>query len=567
MFKKYSFKHLLFLSMTSLFLVSIAIIIAVNYRVSVTEIVNLSAQQQRTNLLLIQESLNEQLRSIENNAVVMARQSNLRNVISGGTSYYQANLLTLDLSNTVYTNGSVHSIEIFMNEPPTNNIQNPVRYGELEQALETTWMNVFDEYAAAWVGIRSIEMIYGEDRVISHARVIKNARGQTEGILVVNLDPLIVENWLRKFDLASTLYLVNNTGHVLASTNVAGIGENFYRPDILTDSAEQTHSHTIDDELIVTSALLPYQWTLIGVTPYQALTQSSVLVAQRLISLGVITISVALIIALLLSKQLTKPIKELTCLMNHYQLNRSQQQIPDDYKNEFGQLFSGYKNLINRNEQLHHSYIKKYKQHKQAELKALQANINPHFLYNTLDQINWRAIEHGDDDMSRIIELLGEMLRIGLSNGESILTIENEVDYLEKYLKLQLIRMKGNFMYDLTVAASVKQALIPKLTLQPFVENAIVHGLAGIAHGKLELSVTQVDKRIIISIKDNGIGADSFKKKQGDSKSGGYGIQNVRERLTHYFNYQAKLTLSNHQQGGVEVQINIPFITDQHELG
>lgn len=553
--------------MTSLFLVSIAIIIAVNYRVSVTEIVNLSAQQQRTNLLLIQESLNEQLRSIENNAVVMARQSNLRNVISGGTSYYQANLLTLDLSNTVYTNGSVHSIEIFMNEPPTNNIQNPVRYGELEQALETTWMNVFDEYAAAWVGIRSIEMIYGEDRVISHARVIKNARGQTEGILVVNLDPLIVENWLRKFDLASTLYLVNNTGHVLASTNVAGIGENFYRPDILTDSAEQTHSHTIDDELIVTSALLPYQWTLIGVTPYQALTQSSVLVAQRLISLGVITISVALIIALLLSKQLTKPIKELTCLMNHYQLNRSQQQIPDDYKNEFGQLFSGYKNLINRNEQLHHSYIKKYKQHKQAELKALQANINPHFLYNTLDQINWRAIEHGDDDMSRIIELLGEMLRIGLSNGESILTIENEVDYLEKYLKLQLIRMKGNFMYDLTVAASVKQALIPKLTLQPFVENAIVHGLAGIAHGKLELSVTQVDKRIIISIKDNGIGADSFKKKQGDSKSGGYGIQNVRERLTHYFNYQAKLTLSNHQQGGVEVQINIPFITDQHELG
>nr|WP_239585346.1 sensor histidine kinase [Amphibacillus cookii] len=252
--------------------------------------------------------------------------------------------------------------------------------------------------------------------------------------------------------------------------------------------------------------------------------------------------------------------------MNNYQLTRTIQDIPDDYQNEFAQLFNGYQNLIKRNERLHHSLIKKYRQHKRAELKALQANINPHFLYNTLDQLNWRAIERGDDDMSIIIELLGDMLRTGLSNGESIMTLEEEVNYVKKYLQLQSIKDSDAFQYTIHLEEKIKDACIPKLTLQPFVENAIIHGFQEMAGGKISINISQRNQQVFISIQDNGVGATSFSKSNQKAKTGGYGIKNVKERLNNYFNYKANLMISNREQGGVEVQLTFPVIRDKKAL-
>ncbi len=537
-------------------------IILMNYRVSVNEIVHLTASQQQTNLDLIKQNIEEKLRSLETNAVVLSRQRSLNEVINNRTSYYQAYSLSIDFSNSVYSNGALHSIEIYMNDPPTNNIQNPVRYGHLDHAKQSDWIHLLDKQISAWLGIRTVEMIAGEERVISHARVINNARGDMQAIIVLNLDPLIVENWLRSYPNESTLYLINENDHVLASTNHVVIGENY-----AVSSAIKEQPYLIEgDELVVKTDLLPYEWKLIGVTPYHELTESSKQVAKDLLLFSALLTLVVIIIISVLTNQLTKPIAKLTDLMNHYHLDSTVQDIPKDYHNEFGQLFSGYRNLITRNEHLHNSLIKQYKQHKHAELRALQANINPHFLYNTLDQLNWRAIEQGDDEMSMMIELLGDMLRTGLSNGESIMTIEEEVDYVEKYLKLQVIRKQNHFHYQISCQDSISQALIPKLTLQPFVENAIIHGLQDLKDGLITISISEKNEMVLISIKDNGVGADSFTKSNKVIKTGGYGIKNVKERLNHYYNNKAKVNLFNRAEGGVEVQLVIPKVTNKDEF-
>lgn len=541
----------------------LSVVILVNHRVSVDEIISLTASQQQTNIELIKRNIEEKLISIENNSVVLARQSSLNEVISGSRSYFQQNALTIDFSNSVYSNGHLHSIEIFMDNPPTNNIQNPVRYYNLNEAFETNWIDLLDKQTAAWIGIRTIEMMAGDEIVISHARLLKNSRGDVQAILILNLDPLIVENWLRSYPNDSTLYLINENQHVLASTDHKSIGEN--QPIKIESSEEDTH-FIEDEHLIVSNEIKPYNWKLIGVTPYSELTKSSDTIARNILLFSSILLVFFLVGMSLIINQLTKPINQLTQLMNNYKLNRGTQHIPNDYSNEFGKLFDGYQNLIKRNERLFNSLVKQYKSQKRAELQALQANINPHFLYNTLDQLNWRAIERGDDDMSLMIELLGDMLRVGLSNGEAIISIEDEVDYVEKYLKLQSIRNKASFTYNLNIDEQVLNAYIPKLTLQPFIENAIIHGLANKENGCIAINIHEKEDHIVLSIKDNGRGAQSFQKSKKKIKTGGYGIKNVKERLNHYYNYKAKIVLTNRNEGGVEVKITIPKITDKTDL-
>lgn len=560
---KYSFKYVLFISISSLFIITLATIIFINYRVSIKEIVHLSASQQQTNVTLIKDSIEERLRAFEANAIVLSRQSSLNEVINNRGSYYQIYSLTNDFSNSVYSNGDLHSIEIFIDDPPTNNIQNPVRYYDLEKALTSPLIHRLDHKNADWIGIRTVEMISGDEPVISHARKIKNSRGQTQAILVLNLDPLIAESWLRSYPNESVLYLIDKHAHILASTNQTEIGQKYIPSTTSEELTDWNRSYFVNkDELVVTADLMSYDWQLVATTPYQQLTQSSKQAATRLLLFSLLITVFVLIAIGFLSNQLTKPIHQLTDLMNHYQLNRATQNIPNHYRNEFGHLFTGYKNLINRNEKLHKSLIAQHKQQKRAELKALQANINPHFLYNTLDQLNWRAIESGDDDMSEMIELLGGMLRVGLSNGKSILTIEEEVEYVKKYLKLQEIRQQGTFQYHIVMEEEVRHALIPKLTLQPFVENALIHGIQDIEDGLITITIRDKKNFIQISIKDNGLGADSFSKHKTDHKSGGYGIKNVKDRLNHYYHYAAKINITNRPEGGVEVILRIPKIFD-----
>ena len=202
----------------------------------------------------------------------------------------------------------------------------------------------------------------------------------------------------------------------------------------------------------------------------------------------------------------------------------------------------GTSDLIERSESLFNSLIKQHKRQRNAEIKALQANIYPHFVYNTLDQLNWSAIEYGYDDMSK-------MLRIGLSSGESIITMKDEITYLNYYLQIQQIQMEGHLQCDFDVPDEVLHYFIPKLTFQPFFENAIIHGFQGRRKGKVGLEIEEAGDYLVIKILDDGVGSETFDRKPSKFQTGGYGIRNVVERLDVYFGRKAKVTIQNRRGG------------------
>lgn len=193
---------------------------------------------------------------------------------------------------------------------------------------------------------------------------------------------------------------------------------------------------------------------------------------------------------------------------------------------------------------------------KEAEIRALEAQINPHFLYNTLDTINWMAIEKDEHEISSMINALARILRYGVDKSNAVVTVREEVDWLRQYIYLQQTRLKNAFEFKTDIDESVMGCKIHKLLIQPFVENSILHGFYG-KKGKcvLTISIKDRDEYIEIEIEDNGIGMSekmvaSFNQKElRDEQIDHIGIGNVQSRLEMYYGEKASVHASSNENG------------------
>lgn len=189
--------------------------------------------------------------------------------------------------------------------------------------------------------------------------------------------------------------------------------------------------------------------------------------------------------------------------------------------------------------------------------------INPHFLYNTLDQLNWMALGAGQDKMSEILELMGRMFRIGLSNGESLVTIHDELLHAGCYMQIQQLRWEEGLTVVTHVPAELELYYIPKMTLQPFIENAIMHGFDGRSEGTICITAVQENEAIIFTVSDDGVGLRNNWNSGEKRSTGGYGIRNVTERFEAFFGADYGINIHDNDAGsGVTVTIRIPLLND-----
>ncbi|MCR5106703.1 MAG: sensor histidine kinase [Lachnospiraceae bacterium] len=202
----------------------------------------------------------------------------------------------------------------------------------------------------------------------------------------------------------------------------------------------------------------------------------------------------------------------------------------------------------------------------EAQIVALEAQINPHFLYNTLDTINWMAIDKDEYDISNAISSLATILRYAIVNSNAEVCIREEEEWMKKYIYLQQYRMKNSFACSIFVAPDVQDAMIHKMLLQPFVENAIVHGLNKERDdGELKLSIEKADDMVEIRISDNGPGMDDELIRQinkgiyEDTHKSGIGMKNAATRLEMYYGKVGKLRVERLEPTGTGVIINIPY--------
>ena len=236
-------------------------------------------------------------------------------------------------------------------------------------------------------------------------------------------------------------------------------------------------------------------------------------------------------------------------------------------RDEIGQLISNYNVMVDKVEALlKEQYILGQKK-VEAELKALQSQINPHFLYNTLDMINWMSQKKETENIRSVVQAMSRFYRLTLSKGKDIVTIRDEVEMCGAYMEIQKRRYRGRIFYEAEVDEDILDCMIPKITLQPFLENAIIHGISenGDGRGMVILNGWMEDDRITLSVTDDGEGMKEADKKKSHQGSH-YGLSNIEHRLELFFGEKIPVQIESSPGIGTCVIINIPIRTDVKEV-
>lgn len=254
-------------------------------------------------------------------------------------------------------------------------------------------------------------------------------------------------------------------------------------------------------------------------------------------------------------------IERLTCLMQEVQEGSMDMQVGSDDRDEIGMLYRGFGSMMKRIRTLiNEVYLGKITQ-KEAELKALQAQINPHFLYNTLSLINWKALAAGEEDISRMTLAMSTFYRTALNRGRNVLQVEAELSNTRAYLEIQSMLHDGDFDYEIEVQPEILQCESLNLILQPLVENAIHHGIEEKTDGRGKISVRgwKEDNCVWFMVEDNGVGME---QKVADKiltmESKGYGVRNVDERIRLCYGEKYAMKVESVVGKGTKMTIHFP---------
>ena len=386
------------------------------------------------------------------------------------------------------------------------------------------------------------------------------ARYGLDGILYISVD---YDSMFEAFEQT----LQNNYGVVIFNEDGDAVYENAFfdeKYDYYTLSAaqvldEQHDKYSSYEILSETSSVTG--WKACLYKPNRLIV-SSVAPITRIAVIAVLVMAAMSIIAMIiLTNFVTKRIRRLKSGMEQVEEGNLEAEIVSDSRDEIGDLVNGFDAMLLRlNTLIKEVYEGRIKE-KEYEMRALQAQINPHFLYNTLSLINWKAIEAGADDISKITLALSTFYRTSLNKGKNVMSLEDELRNMRSYLDIQLMMHDYDFDVEFHVDESIGQYTSLNLMLQPLIENAIAHGIDVKPDGRGKLVITGKEEGdlIILTVEDNGVGmSDEQAARILTEDSKGYGVRNVNERIKLYYGEQYSLQIESRIGEGTRACIRIP---------
>ncbi|OXS58798.1 hypothetical protein B1A99_12565 [Cohnella sp. CIP 111063] len=274
-----------------------------------------------------------------------------------------------------------------------------------------------------------------------------------------------------------------------------------------------------------------------------------------------------LLLAWLTTHYITKPIRQLVVAMKQIQKDSQGVKLQAQSNDEIGMLQMAFNGMRGRiNDLIQEVRIVSDKE-KEAEIRALQAQINPHFVYNTLDAINWLAIEKDENEISSMITALSDMMRYAIRPGAPWVRMEEELQWAQNYAYLQEMRFEAKFAVEFDIPAELLQLKVPRLLLQPYMENAILHGMENLDGGgliRVGLALESEDKLRLV-VEDNGVGMTSERMDSIKSrKSHGIGITNMDDRLKLEYGAGYGVQVESEPGRGTRVTVVLPVIRDEN---
>ncbi|MFA9464874.1 MAG: sensor histidine kinase [Velocimicrobium sp.] len=372
----------------------------------------------------------------------------------------------------------------------------------------------------------------------------------------------------------SLVYLLDESGKLLLSSD-----KNYFEKlqgdkKLPSKKIDSWTEYTLDgvNYYVVYQEVKSYNWKIFSLIPKEEFRGQSRFI-WLMVLLMTILISVAVaVVSYRLSHYYVQRLSNLTQKMKNLEsgdLSVSLVLKSSQSGDEIDEIYSNFNYMANEVRRLMKEHYRLGKNVMSAELKALQAQINPHFLYNTLDLINWGAMDYGATEVAQIARNLGQFYRLSLNHGKSAICISDELKHVEAYIKIENVHFDNAINLVIDVPEEIKQYACLNIILQPFVENAIVHGIAKyseITECNITISARIVEQDILFNIRDDGYGIEEEKlsgilENCSTNANNGYGVKNINFRVKLCYGDKYGIAYKSIVGVGTEVQINIPTMT------
>lgn len=414
--------------------------------------------------------------------------------------------------------------------------------------------------------------------VLVQARVIKDFYSLEDiGYLVVYVKPDLLDQifWEAATLREGDILLVNNQGNIVFNKSGEHIGERTDFP-FLQEDYSQEQDYYIDNyqgerSLITFLPSHNSDWYLAAITPMNLISSESASIRNIAVILGIVSLLSAFLFDHYFIRRLVRSINSAVNGMKRVKQGIFMPiAVPLRANDESDSLIDGFNRMSSQINELIEQVQAEQGSKKEAEMKALMAQINPHFIYNSLESINSMAVLAGNKDISKMVISLGRLLRISISQNQELIPLQMEFEHVRHYLDIQKFRFGEKFSYELELPESLKYTMTQKLIVQPIVENALYHAIEQMEeHGTIMVKAQENGKDVIIIVKDNGPGFDlavlmsQWNKERANPKKysdSGVGLKNVHERLNIRFGNPYGILVCSSPGFGSTICIRIPKI-------
>lgn len=418
-----------------------------------------------------------------------------------------------------------------------------------------------------------------DDEVISLSREVQSyENGTFRGVILINLNMNKITEICNSFQekQENFICIINDKGELVYEQQNGrerfAFDEKENRQELNTALGKTKEScfrlnYRGEKYLVTRTDMKTTGWTLVSMVPYKSVMAETMAISGVMILAVAITLIVTLLLLNRILTGVVKPLKKLEKYMVQVNPDNMDQRMEILTDDEIGHLSMKFNQMMDRIRNLKEQVIEEQKDKRKYELQALQAQINPHFLYNTLDSIIWMA-ETNDSNIVAMTEALAKLFRISLNKGNEEISLERELEHVKNYLIIQSMRYADKFTYEISAEPGVERCRTIKLILQPIVENCIYHGIKKKrGTGKITIRAYRREQNLIIEVSDDGCGMPeeicrkilSDEIESEDISGSGIGVKNVNERIQLRFGKKYGLSYSSEEGVGTTVTYVLPY--------
>ena len=368
------------------------------------------------------------------------------------------------------------------------------------------------------------------------------------------------------------IFVVNEHGRVISSTDRSLIGhvaEGGYVANIVDGGAQGFFSYVVDGKnyYIAYKQIQGTGWRIISVISAAQYEKEAISLKNWIVMIIALNVAFFLLISIAWSSTMSRPLRELARMMLRVEQGKFDVRYEYPYRDEIGVLSRNFNNMVERINYLIHKVYQEQLLQQRSELKYLKFQINPHFLFNTLDTIHWLAVLRGVPELGDMTKKLGDIMREGIK-GDDFIMVDREIRNIHNYLDIQKYRFGDRMSVSIDVSEDILHIKVPKFILQPVVENAIVHGIEQkIGEGVIHISGSAQGELLLFSVSDNGDGMQRSEldklrldRNDDDERPGqGIGLKNVHQRIRLYYGLEYGLRIESEPGRGTTVTIRLPL--------